>query len=281
MRRCLQQAVPAPTRKERNMKKLIVIALFSAALCARAQWVVFDPTAQVQSILNTAQEIAQFIQMINNQVQQIRALTDQLNEFKRYEALFGNPKAILIATATPLLNDLRRSELGASLNAIIKAADGADALVYNANGLYHSIGETFKTPEGKTVARSPTEYRQFAVINEATANFQTVSTNSAARRVALKGQIATTVEALRRAGTDAEVQKLSAVLTGLSADLQSTEQETSEALATALVQDIENRNDERKQARALKDQQGAAFSEALGNYGKTFRILEAPTTFPK
>ena len=73
----------------------------------------------------------------------------------------------------------------------------------------------------------------------------------------------------------------SAVLTGLSADLHSTEQETSEAVATALVQDIENRNDERKQARALKDQQGAAFSEALGNYGKAFKLLDAPTTFPK
>ena len=53
------------------------------------------------------------------------------------------------------------------------------------------------------------------------------------------------------------------------------------ALPARLVQDIENRNDERKQLRALKDQQGAAFSEALDNYGKTFRILDAPTTFPK
>ena len=265
------------------MKKLITLALLSVALAlpTHAQWVVYDPANTVQSVINTAQEIAKYIEMINNQVQQIQALTDQLNEFKHYEDLFGDPKKVVVATVAPLVNDLRRTEVGASMKAIMTAADGAEALVYNADGLYHSIGETFKTPKGVTVARSPDLYRQFAAINDTTVNYQKVSTNSSARRVELKEQIAATVTALKNATTDAEVQKLSAVLSGLSADLHSTEQETSEALATALVQDIENRNDERKQARALKDQQGAAFSEALGNYGKTFRLLDAPTTFPK
>ncbi len=265
------------------MKKIIALTLLSVAfaLPSRAQWIVFDPTMNVQSILNTAQEIAKYVEMINNQVQQIQALTDQLNEFKHYEDLFGDPKKVVVATVEPLVNDLRRSEVGASMQAIMTAADGAAALAYNADGLYHSIGETFKTPKGATVNRSPELYRQFAAINDTTANYQKVSTNSAVRRVELKEQIAATVTALKNATTDAEVQKLSAVLAGLSADLHSTEQETSEALATAMVQDIENRNDERKQARALKDQQGAAFSEALDNYGKTFRLLDAPTTFPK
>ena len=265
------------------MKKLIALTLATAslALSARAQWIVYDPSATIQSVLNTAQEIAKYVEMIDNQVQQIEALTDHLNEFKHYEDLFGDPRRVVLGTVTPLMNDLRRTELGESLDAIMRAADGAEALVYDAGGLYHSIGETFKTPKGVTVSRNADKYRQFAAINDATANYQTVSTNSATRRVELKTQIAATVDALRRATSDAEVQKLSAVLTGLSADLHSTEQETSEAVATALVQDIENRNDERKQARALKDQQGAAFSEALGNYGRTFRLLDAPTTFPR
>lgn len=265
------------------MKKIITLTLFSlaAVLPTRAQWIVYDPSVHTQTILNGVQEIAKFVEVINNQVQQINTLTDQLNEFKHYESLFGDPKAVVVATVAPLVKDLRRTELGESMEAIMDAADGAEALVYNAGGLYHSIGETFKTPKGVTVTRSADQYRQFAVINDTTANYQTVSTNSAKRRVELKEQIAATITALKNATTDAEVQKLSAVLSGLSADLASTQQETSEALATALVQDIENRNDERKQLRALKDQQGAAFSEALDNYGKTFRILDAPTTFPK
>ena len=66
------------------MKKLIALTLVTlgVTVSARAQWVVFDPTAQMQSIMNTAQEIAQFVKVIQNQVQQIQTLNDQLNEFK-------------------------------------------------------------------------------------------------------------------------------------------------------------------------------------------------------
>jgi len=57
---------------------------------------VFDPTMNVQSILNTAQdtaqEVAKFVEMINNQVQQIQTLTDQ--------------------SVQPLVNDLRKTEVG-------------------------------------------------------------------------------------------------------------------------------------------------------------------------
>ena len=167
------------------MNKTITLTLITIgiALSARAQWIVYDPALQTQSILNTAQEIAKYIEMINNQVQQIRALTDQLNEFKYYESLFGDPKAVVMATVAPLVNDLRRSELGASMDAIMKTADGAQALIYNAGGLYRGIDETFKTPKGTTIKRSAEQYREFAAINGATANYQTVSANSAARRV--------------------------------------------------------------------------------------------------
>ena len=72
------------------MKKLIALALVTlgVTVSARAQWVVFDPTAQIQSIINTAQEVAQFVTMVQNQVKQIQSLTDQLNEFKKYESEF-------------------------------------------------------------------------------------------------------------------------------------------------------------------------------------------------
>ncbi|MBE0543877.1 MAG: DUF4141 domain-containing protein [Verrucomicrobia bacterium] len=49
---------------------------------ARAQWIIYDPANTVQSVINTAQKIAKFIEMINYQVQQIRTLTDQLDESK-------------------------------------------------------------------------------------------------------------------------------------------------------------------------------------------------------
>ena len=74
------------------MKTLTALTLVTVGLTisARAQWIVYDPANTVQSVLNTAQEVAQMVQQINNQVRQIQQLTDQLNEFKHYEDLFGD-----------------------------------------------------------------------------------------------------------------------------------------------------------------------------------------------
>ncbi len=66
---------------------------------------VCDPANTVQSVINTAQEIAKFVEMINNQVQQIETLTEQLNKFKRYKEVFGDPNAVVLTTVQPLVND--------------------------------------------------------------------------------------------------------------------------------------------------------------------------------
>ena len=264
------------------MKKFIALTLLTigVATSARAQWVVYDPTLHTQSILNTAQEIAKYIEMINNQVQQIQSLTDQLNEFKHYEELFGDPKAVLLSTLKPLTDDLRKTELGQTLTTLENAVNSAEAMLYNAGGLFHSVGTTFKTANGATVTRLEAPYRPVAAVQKTTDNFLSVSTDATARRIALKGQIAATSDALRNATTDAEVQKLTGVLVGLSSALNNTDYEIHQATASAIVQDIANRNEVQRQIEAKKEQQHAEFTEAVQKYGQTFRLMDTPTEFP-
>ena len=52
------------------MKKLIALALVTVgiSLSARAQWVVYDPTMNIQQIIDQAANIAKYVQMIENQV---------------------------------------------------------------------------------------------------------------------------------------------------------------------------------------------------------------------
>jgi hypothetical protein len=83
----------------------------------------------IQQILDQAQNIAKYIEMINNQVQQIQKLTDQLDEFKRYEDLFGDPKAVLLATVKPLTDDLRKTELGQTLSTLEGTVNAGQALL--------------------------------------------------------------------------------------------------------------------------------------------------------
>ena len=264
------------------MKKFIALTLVTVGIAAsaRAQWVVYDPVNTIQSIINTAQEIAQFVTVIENQVQQIQSLEDQLNEFKHYESLFGDPKAVLLTTVQPLVNDLRKTELGQTLTELEGAVDAGEAMLYNANGLFSSIGTTFTTPNGATVTRRESPYLPVAAVQKTTDNYLAVAADASARRITLKAEIARTTEALKSATTDAEVQKLQGVLTGLSAALNNTEFEISQATTAALVQDIANRNETQRQVEAKKEQQHAEFTEAVQKYGQTFRLMNAPTAFP-
>jgi hypothetical protein len=264
------------------MKKIFALALVAVgiSLSARAQWIVYDPTMNLQQIRSEAQNLAKYIEMIENQVQQIQTLTDQLNEFKHYEDLFGDPKSVVLSTVSPLLNDLKKTELGQTLTSLETTINTTDAMLYNANGLFQSIGTTFTTPDGQTVTRQTNPFKPIAAVQKTTDNYLSVSTDAAIRRVALKNEIAATTEQLKSATTDAEVQKLQGVLTGLSAALNNTDYEINQATASALVQDIANRNDAQRQAEAQQQQQHAEFTEAIQQYGQTFRLMNAPTVFP-
>lgn len=264
------------------MKKLITTALFALPLVfsARAQWIVYDPTVNIQQIISQAENIAKYITMIENQVQQIQTLTDQLNEFKHYEDLFGDPKKVALSMVSALSADLRKTETGKNLENLLSIASGDFALTYNESGIFQTVGQTFTTPRGQTITRPADLYKPFAAVSRAADNFVAVATDTAARRAAIKSQIAQTTEQLKNAPTDAEVQKLQGVLASLNSDLASTDAEVNQAIGSALVQDIQNRNDQEKQQRALLERQNAEFHEAISNYTAKFQLLNAPTVFP-
>ena len=61
------------------MKRTVLFTMTAFGLVAtgQAQWAVYDAANHSQQIIGTAQEIAKFVEMINNQVQQTQTLTDQ------------------------------------------------------------------------------------------------------------------------------------------------------------------------------------------------------------
>ena len=264
------------------MKKLIAIMAVALPLAfsARAQWIVYDPTVNIEQIVSQAEDIAKYVQMIENQVQQIQTLGDQLSEFKNYESLFGNPSQVTLSMVPTLNADLQSLEPGQNLENLVGNADGNYALTYNDSGLYATVGSSFQTPGGQTIQRPADQYKPFAAINRTADNYVAVADDAAKRRATIKDQIAQTTEQLQNATTDAEVQKLHGVLTSLNGDLASTDAEVNQAVGSALVQDIQNRNDQQKQVQALTEQQNAEFEESVSNYAAKFQLLNAPTVFP-
>ena len=264
------------------MKKLITIIAIALPLAfsARAQWIVYDPTMNVQQIIDEAESLAKYVTMIDNQVQQINTLTEQLNQFENYEAVFGNPANVVLSMVAPLDADLQSLEPGLNLENLVASANGNIALTYNDSGIYATVGTSFQTPRGQTVQRPANQYAPFSAVINTASNYVAVADNAAQRRAAIKDQIAQTTEQLQNATTDAQVQKLHGVLTSLNGDLASTDDEVNQAASAAMVQDIQNRNDQQKQIVALTEQQNAEFEESVSNYTAKFQLLDAPTEFP-
>jgi hypothetical protein len=243
------------------------------AFSARAQYIVYDPKSDLQQILDTAQQIAK-------QVEEIGVLTSQLNEFKNYESLFGNPSQVVLSMVAPLATDLQSVEPGVNLENLVGKANGSSAMTYNNSGIYATVGTSFKTPGGQTIQRPTNQYQRFSAIINTASNYVTVADNAAQRRATIKTNIAQTTQQLQSATTDAEVQKLNGVLASLDGDLASTDDEVNQAAASATVQDIQNRNDQQKQIQALTEQQNAEFTEAISNYTAKFLLLDTPSAFP-
>src|SRR5580658_5651425 len=257
------------------MKRIIIITAVALPLAfsARAQYIVYDPKSDIQQILDTAQQIAK-------QVEEIGVLTSQLNEFKNYESLFGNPSQVVLSMVAPLATDLQGLEPGQNLENLVGKANGSSAMTYNNSGIYSTVGTSFKTPGGQTIQRPTNQYQRFSAIINTASNYLAVADNAAQRRATIKTNIAQTTQQLQAATTDAQVQKLHAVLTSLNSDLAGTDDEVNQAAASATVQDIQNRNDQQKQIQALTEQQNADFTEAISNYVTTFQLLDQPTLFP-
>ena len=264
------------------MKKLLItIAIAIVGASSHAQWIVYDPTVNIEQIVSEAENIAQFISMVDNQVQQIQQLSDQLQQLQQYNKAFGDPSQILnITGVSALTSDLKQTPLGQTISTVEKASDGVAALTYDANGLYNQIGATFSTPSGNQIKRETTDYKPYEAINNATANYATVTTDVLKRRQTLKTDIASTTEALQSATTASEVQKLTGVLVGLNGALASTDKEIDQAVAVSVEQDIENRNDAQKQATAEQEQQKDEVIETFANYRTNFQLNTQPPMFP-
>ena len=262
------------------MKASFAIAGLLAALPVRAQWTVYDPTMNVQQIINQAENIAKYVEMVDNQVEQIQQLTAQLQQLQQYNKAFGDPSVVVNVTgANALVQDLQQPVVGRSITTLERGSDGVEALTYNGNGLYFQIGTTFTTPSGSQIQRNTNYYRPYEGVNKTTENYTNVTAFALQRRQTLKASIASTTEALQAATTASEVQKLTGVLIGQSAALAATDKEIDQAGILSLVQDIENRNDIKKQATARSEEQKAEMVEAFGNYRENFPLITHPPLF--
>jgi hypothetical protein len=232
---------------------LQILAFLISASLASAQVVVTDPIAHSLTRIDHAQDIAKYVQMIDNQVRQINSLTQQLQQIQAYVKAFGNPAQLLnIVGANQLISSLQQTGAGQTLTQLQRTANGLQALQYTGNGLYQGLGQSFRTPLGTQFPRLEDSYRKYGAVQDDSRNFQTVTDDVLTRRKTLRDQIAATTQKLQASTTDA---------------------------AQIITQDAENRADRERQEEARREERQAQMQESVQQYGEVFRLETSPPSF--
>jgi len=235
---------------------IILCGAVMLPLSAHAQFIVNDPVAVAQSAVQHAIELAEYVEMVSNQVEQINLLTSQLEQVTAYTDAFGDPSSLLkIAGADQVIGQLKLPSSGQLLGDLQKSSSGAASLTNTSGGVYRPV-ESINF-NGVEIPRHEELYRKYGAVEDTETNYRTVQEESADRIKALKENIADTTSALQSATTDAEVQKLQGTLASQNAQLAALQGEVENAALQVLVQDALNRNNAEKQEEARREKNAA------------------------
>lgn len=233
------------------MKCRMILSFLAVVLVVdlNAQMVVEDPIAIAQDAVNQAINLAKYVEMVNNQIQQIETMTKELEQVTAYTEAFGDPSKLLnIAGADELISRIGNFESGSKLVDLQQSASGSEALKNTSNGLYSAIVPI--QIGGKEIGRNLDLYKKHGALEATVSNYSDIHDQSIQRATAARKNLSKTATALQAASTDAEVQKLQGVIAAQSAELESLQSEVANAATHVLVQDVQNRTDSEKQDEA-------------------------------
>lgn len=252
---------------------VIVLAVGSAA---RAQIPVTDVASIATNRAAQAENIAKWIESIQHLRSQIDALNQQINIQSDIRRWTGNPaeagtNMVLTGLAGP---DLAR-EFGNAKRAVVGLVDSVGSLRRTAEGTYRAIEST--DINGNQMNRDPMIYRRYAVIDAKQDVSAEVATETRDRERELQAEVAGTLEDLKGAQTDAEVQKLSAKLSALNGQLTHVESARRREVDSVVLQKIANdtRTDAEQRAAAELELKNAYLAnQRISAYMNTLKVRQ-------
>lgn len=251
------------------MKKTLALLLIAAssALPASAQWAVFDIANLQQNLTNymaMTEQIAKQAEQISNQIQQIRQMETQLQragDMANFRSLVGFSELRLdLGLPTQVRTWADR----------LARVDGRGLFGDTRGGIFPEISVQFPDFDGSPISRDPQVFKQPHDIVLTVDEFKTVQNDVYQRRESLKRAISQTSEAMQAATTEAEQQKLQAVLEAQYGQLAAVDAEVSLSAAEVQVKTAE--------ATAMNNAKHAADAETRRKLAQQ-EAAKASTTF--
>lgn len=254
----------------------VLVASAAAAVTAFAQIPVTDAANLVANRTAQAENLAKWVESINNLRTQIDQLNRQINIQDDIRRWSGNP---VEAGAKIVLGGLGQDDLvrdyGKTSRAIRGLVGSLESLKRTADGNYRVISSL--DIDGNDLSRDPLTYRRYAVLDATQANSEEVTEETTERQRELQEEIAWTLEELREAPTEAETQKLSAKLAALNAQLAQADAVRRREVDAVVLQKIAN--DTRLEQERLAAAELAAKDDYLANqrvsaYMRTLKLRQ-------
>jgi hypothetical protein len=96
----------------------VILVIATTGVSARAQLIVEDVASIAQDAVDQIVDLAKYVEMVNNQVQQINTMTQELQQVTAYVQAYGDPSQLLnIIGANELIDSLQQSGIGQTLGA--------------------------------------------------------------------------------------------------------------------------------------------------------------------
>lgn len=253
------------------------------------QWIVNDPVntavnsaVQAGQAANHLEVMRQWAEQLESLNRQLRQLEQQLAVQQRIRDVMGDPSA---AGGGMLLRELGLTDLareyGDTLAATRRLANAVESLQRTANGIYAKLED--RTSLGESFVRDESIYRRYAAVERQADAMERIEAETAAPRLEVQREIAVTLEQLKAAGTQAEVDKLTAKLSALQAQAGRLETVRRDELAKLQTQQLLNDNQAAKERQDLLERQlkeEAQSLRVLGTWQEALKVKATDYTRP-
>ena len=264
------------------MKKLLLF--HGLAPAALGQLVVYDPANHLVDLAIKADQQANHIEVLRQWAadldklnEQLRQLQAQLTETRTIRDRIGDPVAAGDKVNLAELSDSGRS-FGDTVAALRALANSAESLLNTAHGVFLALDD--RTVLNQPFTRQSAPYQRYALVEKHADNLDTVFAQTADKLAALQRDLGDTLQLLKTAGTQAEVEKQSAKIAALNGQIAATASQRRDVFEQLQAQQTVNDNQAAKERQDLLEKQIAEERQTFAVVGAWQQGLKlTPTSY--
>ena len=229
--------------------------------------IVYDPIATVQNVVQQvtdrvvqaaqhAEDIAKYVQMLENQTQQIAQLTNMISQNAQTLERLGSPAMYVnMLSLNTILADIQRTMngVGTTVAGFQQTANGFMALKNTADGLYQDLSQ-LKDQFGNPIQFQSNNFTKFGMVQNMYQSFNTEMTQANQALASLLQQKQQILQQLNSASSLIETEKLKSQLQAVEASINNATARLNMYSQKIVVQHAANQNDAARVQEAQREQ---------------------------